>query len=275
MGKKFKHFRPWIWELTKLNFLLSCMLIISACNGGAFSSSESAMASGKTTTSVTEGPVASTEPTSGATSTPPINSNLPPTPKFGAGSAPTAAVPNSPPGIVGSWLWLENEWTWVSSWYLGILAVSATQTPGTYLLSYDLDFTPDQVVCLEASTTAGSEYQGFIYDSTPGDMFIPDDPRPPSYTSATSSNFGTIELPDSGNSQPFQLYLWNGSTFVYTADLAPNTPFYFGAQGITKFKILAVDSSLINGNFISCVSFVGPGTSGDDAWNISLEPTAN
>jgi len=77
-------------------------------------------------------------------------------------------------------------------------------------------------------------------------------------------NFATVSLPDIGNSGPYNLYLWNGSNWVFDVNLAADTVFNFGALGVDRFEVLGIDPSLgLDPNnplaFVTALTFVGQG----------------
>ena len=51
--------------------------------------------------------------------------------------------------------------------------------------------------------------------------------------------FASVELPDLG-SFDYQLYLWNGSQWVFDTDLASLTPFDFAGNGVDRFRIAGI-----------------------------------
>ncbi len=57
-------------------------------------------------------------------------------------------------------------------------------------------------------------------------------------------NFASVELPDIGNPTPYDLYLWNGSAFVFDTTLSADTVFDFAAGGISEFEVLGIDPDL-------------------------------
>lgn len=78
-------------------------------------------------------------------------------------------------------------------------------------------------------------------------------------------DFASVELPDLGNPNPYELLLWNGVSFVFDAFLNADTPFSFGAGGTNKFEILGIDPNLeLDPNdttaFVTQLTFTGPGT---------------
>jgi PEP-CTERM motif len=88
---------------------------------------------------------------------------------------------------------------------------------------------------------------GFIYEIGNGDP-----------------NFASVELPDVHNPNPYDLYLWNGSKFVFDTTLEPNTVFDFGGNGVSEFEILGIASSVgLDPNsatdFVTTLTFEGSG----------------
>lgn len=63
-------------------------------------------------------------------------------------------------------------------------------------------------------------------------------------TGAGNPNFASVELPDIGNPNPYDLYLWNGSAFVFDTTLAADTLFDFGPGGVSEFEVLGIDPAL-------------------------------
>jgi hypothetical protein len=78
-------------------------------------------------------------------------------------------------------------------------------------------------------------------------------------------NFSNVELPDIGNSGPYELYLWDGSEFAFDTDLAPNTVFNFAPGGVSEFEVLGIDPSLGTNPddpnaFVAGLTFEGAGS---------------
>lgn len=81
-------------------------------------------------------------------------------------------------------------------------------------------------------------------------------------------NFASVELPDIGNPNPYGLYIWNGSTFVFETNLAANQVFDFDnvvSGGVSEFEVLGIDPNLaLDPNnataFVTTLTFEGPGT---------------
>jgi PEP-CTERM motif-containing protein len=63
-------------------------------------------------------------------------------------------------------------------------------------------------------------------------------------TGTGNPNFASVELPDIGNSNPYDLYLWNGTSFVFDTMLAADTVFDFVSGGVSEFEVLGIDPSL-------------------------------
>jgi hypothetical protein len=118
------------------------------------------------------------------------------------------------------------------------------------------------------NVTAGVSYnidpaaaRGFIYDIGAGDP-----------------NFASVELPDIGNSNPYEVLLWNGTKFVFDAFLEPNTLFDFSTGGVSEFEIFGIDPNanvgLLNANaFITTVTFAGTGTFTGTMTSVVPEPS--
>jgi hypothetical protein len=51
-------------------------------------------------------------------------------------------------------------------------------------------------------------------------------------------------LPDIGNPNPYELYSWNGSVFVFDTTLAADTVFDFAPGGVSEFEVLGIDPGL-------------------------------
>lgn len=78
-------------------------------------------------------------------------------------------------------------------------------------------------------------------------------------------NFATVKLPNLGMSHAYELLTWDGLKFVFAANLAANTLYDFGANGVSKFEVLGIDSSLgldpTNSTaFVTQLTFTGDGT---------------
>jgi hypothetical protein len=82
---------------------------------------------------------------------------------------------------------------------------------------------------------------------------------------AGNPNFASVELPNVGNPDPYDLYLWNGSKFVFDTTVSADSTFQFAAGGVSEFEILGIDPSVgLNPNsatdFVTQLTFVGSGT---------------
>ena len=78
-------------------------------------------------------------------------------------------------------------------------------------------------------------------------------------------NFASVELPDIGNSSPYDLYLWNGSAFIFDTTLAADTLFDFAPGGVSEFEVLGIDPQLgldptNTTAFVTALTFEGAGT---------------
>jgi PEP-CTERM motif len=141
-------------------------------------------------------------------------------------------------------------------------SVSYTATAGTF---------PHPVVLPSVSSTL-SGYGGPIFEfNTPVTSGVPIYIDPPAATGfiyeigAGDPNFASVELPAVQNPNPYDLYLWNGSKFVFDTTLNPNTVFDFGGNGVSEFEILGIASSVgLNPNsgtdFVTTLTFEGSGT---------------
>jgi hypothetical protein len=81
---------------------------------------------------------------------------------------------------------------------------------------------------------------------------------------AGNPNFASVILPDIGNSSPYGLYLWNGTSWSFDTLLAAGQLFNFGANGVDRFEVLGIDPSLgldpLNTTaFIAALTFTGAG----------------
>jgi hypothetical protein len=56
-------------------------------------------------------------------------------------------------------------------------------------------------------------------------------------------DFGSVLLPQLGTFD-YQIDLWNGSAWVFDADVAPLTDFLFGGDGVSEFKVLGIPPDL-------------------------------
>jgi PEP-CTERM motif len=124
-----------------------------------------------------------------------------------------------------------------------------------YLPSISVPVSGSAVYGFDINVTAGDSYnidpasaEGFVYRIGSGDP-----------------NFASVDLPDIGNSNPYELLVWNGAQFVFADYLDPNTVFDFAQGGVSAFEVLGIDPgadiNLISGNaFITTVTFAGSGT---------------
>jgi hypothetical protein len=77
-------------------------------------------------------------------------------------------------------------------------------------------------------------------------------------------NFATVSLPDIHNPNPYAIYLWNGTSFIFDADVAADAVFDFGPGGVNEFEVLGIDPGLgLDPSnplaFITTLTFVGSG----------------
>jgi hypothetical protein len=115
--------------------------------------------------------------------------------------------------------------------------------PSGVIYNFDIDVTEGQSYNIDPASS-----RGFIYQIGAGDP-----------------NFASVDLPDIGNSNPYELLVWNGTKFVFVTYLGPDALFDFAAGGVSEFEVLGIDPSanlpLLNGNaFVTTVTFTGSGT---------------
>ncbi|SDJ62857.1 PEP-CTERM protein-sorting domain-containing protein [Bradyrhizobium lablabi] len=120
--------------------------------------------------------------------------------------------------------------------------VSSVNTVGQTVYSFNIDVSHGQSVNLDPAAALG-----YIFSIGVG-----------------NPNFATVELPNLGMSHPYELYVWNGTSFEFKQDLAADTLYNFGQGGISKFEILGIDPSLgldpANSTaFVTQVTFTGDG----------------
>jgi hypothetical protein len=129
-----------------------------------------------------------------------------------------------------------------------------------------------QPIVLPAVSSTLSAYGGPIFDfDTPVIAGTPISIDPQAATGfiyqigTGDPNFASVELPAVQNPNPYDVYLWNGSKFVFDTTLDPNTVFDFGGNGVSEFEILGIAASVgLNPNsatdFVTTLTFEGSGT---------------
>jgi hypothetical protein len=88
---------------------------------------------------------------------------------------------------------------------------------------------------------------GFNFPVQPGITYFIDPAVATGYiyqTGLENPNLASVVLPDIGNPNPYDLYLWNGSAFVFDTTLAADTVFDFGPGGVSEFEVLGIDPNL-------------------------------
>ncbi len=88
---------------------------------------------------------------------------------------------------------------------------------------------------------------GFSLTVQPGITYFIDPAVATGYIYQTGSgnpNFASVELPDIGNPTPYDLYSWNGTSFVFDTTLAADTVFDFPSGGVSEFEVLGIDPHL-------------------------------
>lgn len=63
------------------------------------------------------------------------------------------------------------------------------------------------------------------------------------YIVNSGPKFKTVTLPKVGTDETFDLYLWDGTKWVFNQSLAANLEFDFGTGGIDRFRILGIDQA--------------------------------
>ncbi len=122
------------------------------------------------------------------------------------------------------------------------IPVSSVNTVGATVYSFNIDVSHGQSVNLDPAAALG-----YIFSIGVG-----------------NPNFATVELPNLGLSHPYDLYVWNGTAFVFAQQLGANTLYNFGPGGVSRFEVLGIDASLgLDPNnstaFVSQVTFTGDG----------------
>ena len=84
-------------------------------------------------------------------------------------------------------------------------------------------------------------------------------------TASGNPNFASVSLPNIGNPNPYEVYIWNGTSFVFDTTLAADTVFDFAPGGVSRFEVLGIDPSLgLDPNdgtaFITDLTFAGAGS---------------
>jgi hypothetical protein len=117
-----------------------------------------------------------------------------------------------------------------------------------------------------------SQFGGPIYDfDTPISAGVPISIDPQSAIGfiykigSGDPNFASVELPNVSNPEPYDLYLWNGSKFVFDTTLAADTTFTFTPGGVSEFEVLGIAPSVgLNPNsatdFVTQLTFAASGT---------------
>ncbi|WP_083636238.1 PEPxxWA-CTERM sorting domain-containing protein [Bradyrhizobium sp. AS23.2] len=124
-----------------------------------------------------------------------------------------------------------------------VVPVSSVNSVGQTVYSFNIDVSHGQSVNLDPAAALG-----YIFSTGAGDP-----------------NFASVTLPNLGLAHPYELYIWNGTSFVFAQQLAANTLFDFGLGGVSRFEVLGIDASLgLDPNnstaFVTQVTFTGDGT---------------
>lgn len=97
------------------------------------------------------------------------------------------------------------------------------------------------------TVSGGQVVYGFNFTVAPGLTYYIDPAVATGYIYQTGSgnpNFASVVLPDIGHPNPYDLYLWNGSAFVFDTTLAADTVFDFAPGGASEFEVLGIDPNL-------------------------------
>jgi hypothetical protein len=126
-----------------------------------------------------------------------------------------------------------------------------------------------QPIQLPTETVIGTNVTyGFNFTVQTGQTYFIDPAVATGYVyeiGASDPNFASVELPDIGNPSPYELYLWNGTDFVFDTMLAADTTLDFGGTGVSEFEVLGIDPSLgldpTNPTaFVTALTFEGAGS---------------
>jgi hypothetical protein len=141
--------------------------------------------------------------------------------------------------------------------------------------SFTAPFTPttgnfSQPVVLPSVSSTPSAYGGPVYNfNTPVIANTPIAIDPPAAVGfiydigAGNPDFASVELPNIGSSNPYDIYTWNGSKFVFDQTLEPDTVLSFG-NGVSEFEVLGIPVSVgLDPNsatdFVTTLTFEGSG----------------
>ena len=123
-------------------------------------------------------------------------------------------------------------------------------------------------VNLPTTTLVGNQVvYGFNMSVAPGITYYIDPAVATGYVYKTGSgnpNFASVTLPNIGNPKPYDLYSWNGSSFVFDKALAADSTYDFAAGGVDEFEVLGISPSLgvdpeDTTAFITALTFAGAG----------------
>jgi hypothetical protein len=127
----------------------------------------------------------------------------------------------------------------ISPVYLPITTITASGP----VYHFDISVSPSVTYYIDPAVATG-----YIYQTAEG-----------------NPNFASVKLPDIGNPEPYDLYLWNGSAFVFDTTLAADTLFDFAPGGVSEFEVLGIDPGLgidpeNTTAFITGLTFAGSGS---------------
>jgi hypothetical protein len=88
--------------------------------------------------------------------------------------------------------------------------------------------------------------------------------------------FQSVALPTLGNSA-YEIDIWNGNSWVFAANVAALSRYYFSGPGVAEFRVLGIDPALMvspsDGTaFLSSVTFAGDGSFTGSMTPIAMVP---
>jgi Fibronectin type III domain/PEP-CTERM motif len=134
--------------------------------------------------------------------------------------------------------------------------------------NFEVSTSPTPPVNLPTTTVKnGQVLYGFNMTVAPNLTYFIDPAVATGYiynTGQGNPNFASVTLPSIGNSGPYSLYLWNGTSFVFDTKLAGGTQFNFLGSGVNEFEVLGIDPGLgldpLNPTaFVTALTFEGAG----------------
>ena len=152
-----------------------------------------------------------------------------------------------------------------ASFSIGLNNYGSSSGPSEAIFS-NFIITPGALYPPTVRPFGGTVQYDFNFPVIPGTLYAIDPTMAQGFlyqVGAGNPNFGSFELPNTGNIGPYALYLWNGSEWTFKTDLAPNTLYNFGSGGVDQFEIRDIDPGVnpsSGTSFVTKVSFVSDGT---------------